>query len=312
MQRVFRSQLGLTALFLILVIFSLACSLARGKPTSSKPATTRQLTYTQQPSTTFTATRKPTLTTTPTTSPTQTITFTPSLTHTSTATKTASPTPTRSATPTPTLSQAEILLLQAKTAMRAVNTLKMKISLTTKSGILPVTFKGDGVAERPDKVYIKLSLFLQNFEVLSLGPNEVYIKPLGSDTWEPTTPEQMDLPTSLLSKAFDLIEASDNALNPMLAGIEAVNGVTCQRITIGIDLPLYLAQRAPVASSQIDLVASRARGELWIGVDDLRIHKLYIEMEIVSQGESLPVTATIEFSGFNEPVVFPSLTSFLY
>jgi hypothetical protein len=28
-------------------------------------------------------------------------------------------------------------------------------------------------------------------------------------------------------------------------------------------------------------------------------------MELVTQGESIPVTATIEFSGFNEPVVFP-------
>jgi hypothetical protein len=77
---------------------------------------------------------------------------------------------------------------------------------------------------------------------------------------------------------------------------------------LGIDLPLYLAQRAPAASSQIDLVASRARGELWIGVDDFLVHKFYIEMEIVSQGQSLPIYATIEFSGYNQPVEFPQIT----
>jgi len=181
----------------------------------------------------------------------------------------------------------------------------MKIILNTKSGILPVTLKGDGVAERPDKAYIKLSILFQNYEILSLGTDEVYIKPLGSNTWERTSTEQMDLPTRLLSNPFNLLEVRDTAIDPKLAGIEEVNGVTCQKITLGIDLPLYLAQHAPAASSQIDLVASRARGELWISVDDFRIHKLYIEMEIVSNGETLPVNATIEFSKFNEPVVFP-------
>jgi hypothetical protein len=181
----------------------------------------------------------------------------------------------------------------------------MKITLNTQSGIMPITLKGDGVAERPDKVYIKLSFLFQNYEILSLGADEVYVKQLGSNTWVRTSEEQIDLPTSLLSKAFSLLEVRDSAIDPKLAGIEEVNGVTCQQVTLGIDLPLFFAKHAPIASSQIDLVASRARGELWIGVDDFRIHKLYIEMEIVSDGETIPVNATIEFSRFNEPVVFP-------
>jgi hypothetical protein len=184
--------------------------------------------------------------------------------------------------------------------------MSMKITLNTQSGVLPITLKGDGVAERPEKVYIKLSILFQSYEILSLGADEVYIKQLGSNTWERTSADQMDLPTSLLSNAFRLLELSDTAIDPLIAGIEEVNGVTCQRLSLGIDLPLYLAKNAPVASSQIDLVASRARGELWIGVDDFRIHKLYIEMEIVSNGETIPVNASIEFSKFNEPVVFPS------
>jgi hypothetical protein len=104
-----------------------------------------------------------------------------------------------------------------------------------------------------------------------------------------------------------LLEVSDTAITPVLAGVEDVNGVNCQLITMGIDLPLYLARHAPAASSQIDLVASSAHGELWIGVDDLRMHKLFIEMEIVTQGELLPVNATIEFSNYNEPVDFPAI-----
>jgi len=189
--------------------------------------------------------------------------------------------------------------------MQSVNTLKMEISLTTKSGILPVTLSGSGVAERPDKVYISLSLLFQDYEILSLGKDDVYVKYLGSDIWERTSVEQMDLATSLLRNAFSLLEVSDTTLAPTLAGIEDVNGVTCQQLTLGIDLPLYLAKRAPAASNQIDLVASRARSVLWIGLDDRRIYKLYIEMEIVSQEEVKPVNADIEFSGFNEPVVFP-------
>jgi hypothetical protein len=165
--------------------------------------------------------------------------------------------------------------------------------------------KGDGVAERPEKVYIKLTLLFQKGEIFSFSKDEVYIKPLGSNTWERTSADQMDLPTSLLRNAFSLLEVRDVAINPVLAGIEEVNGVTCQLVTLGIDLPLFLAKHAPIASSQIDLVASRARGILWVGVDDTRIHKLYIEMEIVSDGETIPVNATIEFSRFNEPVVFP-------
>jgi len=189
--------------------------------------------------------------------------------------------------------------------MQTVHTLSMNIILNTQSGILPITLKGNGVAERPDKVYIKLSVFFQNYEILSLGNDEIYIKTLGSNTWERTSPDQMDLPTSLLSHAFGLLEVSDVAIDPVLAGIEDVNGVTCQKITLGIDLPLFLAKNAPIASSQIDLVASRARGALWVGIDDFRIYKLYIEMEIVSNGETIPVNATIEFNRFNEPVVFP-------
>lgn len=191
--------------------------------------------------------------------------------------------------------------------MQSVNTMNMGISLTTQSGILPVTFTGGGVAERPDKVYIKLSFLLQNYEILSISADKVYVKPLGSSTWEHTPADQMDLTTSLLRDAFGLLEVSKVALAPMLAGPEELNGVNCQRITMGIDLPLYLARHAPAASSQIDLVASRARGELWVGIDDLRIHKLYIEMQIVTNGDSLPVNATIEFNHFNESVNFPSI-----
>jgi hypothetical protein len=196
--------------------------------------------------------------------------------------------------------------------MQSVNTLKMKITLATKSGVIPVTFRGNGIAERPDMVYIKLSLLLQNYEVLSLSSDEVYVKSLGSDTWERTAPEQMDLPTSLLRNAFSLIEIRSTALSPVVVGDEDVNGVICHHLTMGIDFPLYLAQRAPIASSQIDLVASRARGELWIGVDDLRLYKLNIEMEIVNRGETeaVPVNATIEFSGFNESVEFPGISSY--
>jgi hypothetical protein len=189
--------------------------------------------------------------------------------------------------------------------MQSVYTLQMDISLTTKSGILPVTLEGTGIAERPDKVYISLSLLFQTYEVLSLGDDEVFIKYLGADTWERTPVEQMDLSTSLLRNAFTLLEVSDTAIAPKVVGMELVNGVTCHHLTLGIDLPLYLTQRAPGVAHQFDLIASRARGELWIGTDDFRIHKLYNEMELVSQGESIPVTATIEFSGFNEPVVFP-------
>jgi hypothetical protein len=183
----------------------------------------------------------------------------------------------------------------------------MKIDLSTQSGYFPVNFKGGGVAERPDKVYIKLSMLLQSFEILAFSTDEVYVKPLGSSTWEQTSVEQMDLTTSLLRNAFSILEISNYALAPMLAGSEDVNGTNCQQITMGIDLPLYLAKYAPVASSQIDLVASRARAELWVGIDDLRIHKLYLEMEIVTQGETLPVNVTFVFSNYNEPVEFPSI-----
>lgn len=290
---------------LILGIFSLACSISKSIPTQLRPTSTRQSTATQKPLKTFTSTSTPTQTNTPTITPTRTSTFTPTFTNTPTATKTPTPTATLSPIPSPTLTEAESLLLQAETAMQSVHTLQMDISLTTKSGILPVTLEGTGIAERPDKVYISLSLLFQTYEVLSLGEDEVFIKYLGSDTWERTPVEQMDLSTSLLRNAFTLIEVSDTAIAPRVVGMEQVNGVTCYHLTLDINLPLYLNQRAPGVARQFDLITSRARGELWIGTDDFRIQKLYNEMELVSQGESIPVTATIEFTGFNEPVVFP-------
>ena len=294
----------------MLGILSLACSFSQRNSTPASLTSTRQPSITRTSLLTSTATRTPTRTATSTATPTITRTLPPTYTHTPTATKTASPTSTRSATPTQTLSPGEALLLQAEFTMQSVNTLSMKISLNTQSGVLPITLKGDGVAERPDKTYIKLTLLFQNFEILSLSNDEVFIKYLGSDTWERTSAEQMDLPTSLLSNAFGLLEISDFAIDPTLAGIENVNGIPCQQVTTGIDLPMYLARNAPEASSQIDLVASRARGILWIGTDDIRIHKLFLEMEIVNNGETLPVNAMIEFIRFNEPVVFPERPDF--
>ena len=93
----------------------------------------------------------------------------------------------------------------------------MKITLNTQSGVFPITLKGDGVAERTEKTYIKLTLFFQNYEILSLGQDEVYIKYLGTNTWERTRVEQMDLPTSLLRNAFSLLEVSEIAIDPMLS-----------------------------------------------------------------------------------------------
>jgi hypothetical protein len=190
--------------------------------------------------------------------------------------------------------------------MQTVNTVNLHIQLTSKSGIFPVTLQGDGVAERPGKTYIKLSLLMQNYIILSLGPENVYVKLLGSSNWEHPAPGEMDLTTSLLKDVLGLLDISEVAISPVLAGSEVVNGVNCERIALGVDLPMYLARHAPQASSQIDLVASRAQAQVWIGTDDLRIHQLNIIMDIVTQGETLPVNATIVLSKFNEPVEFPN------
>jgi len=305
MHPLLRYQRIFIPLCMILGTLSLACSLSQQTDNPSGSTLTRQPQVSPTSALTSTSTRTPTRTNTQTTSPTPTKTFTPTFTKTPTATRTASPTSTRSPTPTRTLSPGQLLLLQAETTMQSVHTMILKITLNTQSGVLPITLKGEGVAERPAKVYIKLSLLFQKAEIYSFSKDEVYVKPLGSDTWERTSAEQMDLPTSLLRNAFNLLEVKDIAINPILSGIEEVNGVACQQVTLGIDLPLFLAKHAPMASSQIDLVASRARGIIWIGLDNTRIHKLYLEMEIVNDGETIPVNATIEFSRFNEPVVFP-------
>lgn len=146
---------------------------------------------------------------------------------------------------------------------------------------------------------------MQSMEILSLGSDTVYIKQLGSPTWDLVTAAQMDLATSLLRNPFRLIDVRDSALSPMVQSIEFVNGIDCQVISMRIDLPIYLASRAPEASNQIDLVASQANGALWIGINDHLIHKAYIDMQLVNQNETVPVKATIVFSKYNEPVVFP-------
>lgn len=298
-----------TAIFLILVMLSLACSLAGKVTTPPKPTSTRKPTIPHLPSKTSTRTRLPTRTSTSTTSPTPTKTTTPTYTHTPAYTITSSPTTTRSATPTPTLSQAETLLFMAEKAMQSVDTLSMNITLTIRRGLLPVTLIGNGVAERPDKVYTKLWLLFQNIEILSIGSDEIYLKPLDSNIWERTSPNQMDLPTALLCNAFNLLEVSDTAINPVLLATEEVNGVMCNHLNMGVDLPRYLAKRVPAASSQINLVTSRARIELWTGISDFRVHKLYIDMQLYIQEEEYPVLATIKFSEFNNPVKFPSTPS---
>lgn len=292
-------------LFAVLGFLSLACSYTRQVPSKPQAVITDTLSLTRQPSSTSTLTQVLSKTPTKTKTSTPTLTFTSTLTPTSTATKTNTPTPTATSTATRTLSPGESWLYQAETSMKSVNSMKMDISLSTTSGIIPVTLTGGGVAERPNKVYIKLSFLMQNLEIFSLSPDEVYLKPLGSQNWELVTTGQMDLATSLLRNPWRLIDIRDSAISPILQSTESVNGVDCQIISMQIDLPIYLSSRAPEASNQIDLIASRASGDMWVGINDHLIHKVYIEMQIVNQNETTPVKATIIFSNYNEPVVFP-------
>jgi hypothetical protein len=242
----------------------------------------------------------------PTVTPTPTATSTPALTHTLTPTITPSPTPTATPMPTPTPVDLQAIIAQGDEAMNQLRTLRfyMQETVRAEEGGLALTLTIDGVAESPDRAYMTVRALGESVEVLVLG-DQVYQRQSGSQEWEPV-PESERASDYVSEERLASLRLSDLVMDLERLPDEAIDGVDCYHIGLGLDVPKYFATvMTDEAARLLGEVEGTGHGELWQSQADNLRHKLVLEMDVTAAGEKLSLNLEVLASDFNQPVDIP-------
>jgi outer membrane lipoprotein-sorting protein len=222
----------------------------------------------------------------------------PSLLSTPTALPTATPTP----APTTPPSSAVDILAQATAAMEQVESMLFTYTVKVDAAGQAMTTDGQGAFQKPDQMYMKLSVLGQNIEMLMLGPDKFYVKMPGSDKFSLA-------PTALsgLSGAPDILaqlKVGDFASTTTLEGEEILDGVPTNVVSFDMDVAKYL-QTDQANASVFDPAKTTGKGKIWIGKEDGLIYKLALEMNMDVADNPVTMQTEMLFSNFNEPVDMP-------
>lgn len=204
---------------------------------------------------------------------------------------------------TKSLTAAEILS-QATQKMGDVKSLAMEMNITIQASGTNLIITGEGVTERPDKAYLKMSVMGQTIEVVTKSETEVYLRQAGSTTWEQVSADEIEQ-VGINIDLFTQMKIDDIAEDPKLAGSEKVNGTDCYKLTFDVNLENYLQGNGQIIGVAIDPASTKATGEAWVGKNDSLLRKLDIQLTTTIQGISAKIGNTATFSEFNQPVDIP-------
>ena len=199
---------------------------------------------------------------------------------------------------------ADELLTKSQAAMMSIQSFGFEMETSIETGGIQINAKGQGVYQAPDQMYIQLSTFGQNIEILLSGESTIFVKLPGTATWTQLTPDlaaQMGGNLDLRSQ----IRVADLATSANLLGEETVDGVECYTIEFKLDAGKFI-QTNPMIPSIFDPNNTDGWGKVWIGKSDSLIHKMVIELTMGGQGDPIGLRTEVNFNSYNQPVVIPS------
>jgi hypothetical protein len=92
--------------------------------------------------------------------------------------------------------------------------------------------------------------------------------------------------------------------NPTLLGVETVDGVETYHIAFTMDLQQVL-NLTGAQTPELQDMSGTARGEVWIGIEDLLTRKSVISMDYLFQGIQAVMDMTMLIKDINKPVDIP-------
>jgi len=205
----------------------------------------------------------------------------------------------------PSLTAPEVLS-QSITNMRALNTFSynMHIEMTDQTNKVVVT--SEGMFEAPKKSYSKTTQENQTIQTLVLSENEIYIRAADKDAWQ-----QVDLETlESVGLNVDFMDRQEEVWslyeNPVMIDEVDLDGVKCYHLSYSVDVAKYTELMLTGSiSSQIDLSSAAINGEMWVGKDDLLMHKNTVTMVYGVSSSEITSISTMTYADLNQPVNLP-------
>jgi LppX_LprAFG lipoprotein len=208
------------------------------------------------------------------------------------------------ATPTPTPPPAADILTAASTAMKAVDSvhidMTMQMTMTTQGMTLqiPLTLVGD--MKNPDrfKGTMKMEAMGQNLvaDMIVISPT-TYISESTTGAWQATTAEEAGLPVN---------PSSITGINPddiqglTLVGEETINGRPAYHLTGTVNAAPLGLQESLGAGGDVSLKA-----DYWVDKENSQILKSTVSGTIAITGEmeaNIDMSMLMSFSNYNAPV----------
>jgi outer membrane lipoprotein-sorting protein len=213
-----------------------------------------------------------------------------------------SPTPAPTATPTAVPLAVEDVLDQAAAAMEQVESMRFNYTVKVDAAGQSMTTEGEGAFQKPDQMYMKLKILGQQIEMLTLGPNQVYVKMPGSDQYT-----QAPVGLAAMGGAPDImgqLKVGDFASTTTLEGEDTLDGAPVNVVSFDMDVAKYL-QTDQGNAAIFNPAKTTGKGKIWIGKDDGLIYKMALEMTMDVADNPVAMQTEMLFSDFNEPVDMP-------
>jgi hypothetical protein len=213
------------------------------------------------------------------------------------------PTPAPTATPTAVPLASEDILDQAAAAMEQVDSMLFTYAVKVEAAGQAMTTEGQGAFQKPDQMYMKLSILGQEIEMLMLGPDQLYVKMPGADKFTQAPPEMTALGGSA-PNIMGQLKVGDFARTSTLEGEETLDGVPTYIVSFDMDIAKYL-QTDLANASIFDPSKTTGKGKIWIGKTDGLIYKMALEMNMAVAENPVTMQTEMLFSDFNQPVDMP-------
>ena len=196
------------------------------------------------------------------------------------------------------------IIARSRQNMAAIDSYHMGMDVSATTQGMTITIQTDGVVQMPDQSYMTMTMLGQQFELLVLGPAEMYMRQAGTSDWIPISPAAASQ-ANVRPNAAGELALLEFVTNLRREGNETIDGVECYHLVMDVDTQKAIALSSPEMAGQVEPGSTPATMQMWTGTRDFLIRKITLDMSLAMQGTEMSMGLTITFSNFDEPVEIP-------
>jgi len=211
----------------------------------------------------------------------------------------------KTATAVPLMTDPNEILKKSFETTKTMKSAKVAIDISVSAQGLNMVFTGEGAVKMPDQSYMKMKVMGQEYEMLMLSKDEVYVRTAADKPFTKVDSSQMNqvgTNPDFLSQQVKMLELYEN---PKLIGVEKLDGVDTYHISFTMDLQKVMNMTGQQLPPEAKDMKGNAEAEAWITTADLYQVKSVIKMDYVFQSVAAKLEMTMTMKDINQPVDLP-------